>query len=425
MNESLLQFIWQHSLYNPHGLCTTDGEPLTVIHAGRLNTHAGPDFCDARIKIGTTTLAGNVELHTRSSDWNRHGHQHDAAYNNLALHVVYERDSENVSNGIPTLELKAHIPEAVLTNYAGLVNGGNKLPCGTQHTAVRSITKEGWMARLLAERWEQKLGDWNLQLSGSADDWRNLLYWRMAANFGFKTNATPFMMLAQSLPINIATRHKDNLTQLEALFFGQAGMLEGDFKDDYPRELQREYDYLRKKYKLKPIASSLWKFLRMRPVNFPTIRIAQFAGLVHQSLHLFSQIVESHTIADIRPLLDIKASSYWDAHYRFDYEANEKALPKTLGKTSVENIIINTIAPVQFLYASRQGTETLRERSLQLLESVPAEKNTITTLWEEYGWPAENAAQTQALIQLYNNYCSQKRCLECTIGLHILRPAKR
>jgi hypothetical protein len=424
MNESLLQFIWQHSLYNAQDLQTTEGDTVTVIHAGKLNTHAGPDFSDARVKVGNTILAGNVELHIRSSDWHKHGHQNDAAYKNLALHVVYEKDSEDVANGIPTLELRAHISTDVLAKYSVLVNAASKLPCGMQHTAVRSITKEGWLARLLAERWEQKLGDWNVLLYGSAEDWRNLLYWRMAANFGFKTNATPFLMLAQSLPINIATRHKDNLLQLEALFFGQAGMLEDDFKDDYPRELQREYEYLKRKYKLKPIAASLWKFLRMRPVNFPSVRIAQFAALVHRSLHLFSQIVESHTVAEIKPLLDVKASAYWDTHYRFDDEANEKAMPKALGKTSVENIIINTVAPIQFLYASRQGAEALRERSLQLLEAVPAEKNNITTIWEAHDWVPENAAQSQALIQLYNNYCSQKRCLQCTIGLHILRPAK-
>jgi hypothetical protein len=285
---------------------------------------------------------------------------------------------------------------------------------------VKSITKEGWLSRLLAERWEQKLTDWNVMLDNSAEDWRNLLYWRMAANFGFKTNATPFLLLAQSLPLNIPTRHKDNLLQLEALFFGQAGMLDDDFNDDYPRELQREYDYLKKKYKLKPIPNGLWKFLRMRPVNFPSVRIAQFAALVHKSLHLFSQILETHSVKDITPLLDVRASSYWDTHYRFD-AVQERPSPKTLGNSSIENIVINTIAPIQFLYAARQGTSQLQEHALQLLEAVPAEQNHITRLWEENEWPAENAAQSQALLQLYNNYCSARRCLECTVGLNIIR----
>jgi hypothetical protein len=226
--------------------------------------------------------------------------------------------------------------------------------------------------------------------------------------------------LARSLPLNVPTRHKDNLMQLEALFFGQAGMLQDDFTEDYPRELQKEYDYLKKKYKLKPIEQSLWKFMRMRPVNFPTVRIAQFAALVHKSVHLFSQITESHTVAEIVPLLDVTASSYWDTHYRFDV-AHEKQLPKAFGRSSAENIIINTIAPIQFLYASRQGTAQLQERALQLLETVPAESNNILTMWREHDWKATNAAQSQALLQLYNNYCSHKRCLQCTVGLNILK----
>jgi hypothetical protein len=208
--------------------------------------------------------------------------------------------------------------------------------------------------------------------------------------------------------------------QIEALLFGQAGMLEGDFEDDYPRELQREYDYLRKKYKLKPIAGHLWKFLRMRPANFPTVRIAQFAALIHKSLHLFSQIIETHSVKEIEPLLDVTASHYWDTHFQFD-SAQEKKTPKSLGKSSIQNIIINTIAPIQFLYAAKQDTHKLQEKALQLLESVPAEKNNITTLWQENGWQAVNAAQSQALLQLYNNYCSSKRCLECTIGLNIIK----
>ena len=420
MNESLFQFIWQHSLYNGTALHTASGEPLTVIYSGRLNRDAGPDFLEAKIKIGNTILVGNVELHTRSSDWLRHGHQHDPAYKNLALHVVYDDDVAGVAGNIPVLVLRPAVAQQVIDRYAGLVNTSLKLPCARQHTSVKSITKEGWLSRLLAERWEQKLTDWNVMLDNSAEDWRNLLYWRMAANFGFKTNATPFLLLAQSLPLNIPTRHKDNLLQLEALFFGQAGMLDDDFNDDYPRELQREYDYLKKKYKLKPIPNGLWKFLRMRPVNFPSVRIAQFAALVHKSLHLFSQILETHSVKDITPLLDVRASSYWDTHYRFD-AVQERPSPKTLGNSSIENIVINTIAPIQFLYAARQGTSQLQEHALQLLEAVPAEQNHITRRWEENDWPAENAAQSQALLQLYNNYCSARRCLECTVGLNIIR----
>ena len=201
MNEALIQFIWQHSLYQPNGLKTADGEALTVIHCGRLNRDAGPDFLEGKIKIGNTILVGNIEHHIKSSDWLRHGHQSDAAYQNLILHVVYENDVKDAAGNTPVLVLKDHIPGYVIAHYSGLMQTTQKLPCAGQHQQVRSITKESWMSRLLAERWEQKLADWNVMLENSAEDWRNLLYWRMAANFGFKTNAVPFLMLAQSLPL--------------------------------------------------------------------------------------------------------------------------------------------------------------------------------------------------------------------------------
>lgn len=423
MTEALFQFIWQHSLYNLTGLVTTDGDRLTVIHPGKLNRDAGPDFLEARIKIGDTMLVGNVELHLKSSDWLRHGHQHNAAYHNLILHVVHDNDIENVVAHTPVLNLNNSVPAHIIGHYAGLMETRDKLPCAGQHQAVRSITKEGWLSRLLAERWEQKLGDWNVMLENSAEDWRNLLYWRMAANFGFKTNATPFLLLAQSIPLNVLGRHRENLQQIEALLFGQAGMLNAAFMDNYPEVLQDEYNYLRKKYKLSPISAHLWKFLRMRPANFPTVRIAQFAMLIHQSEHLFSQIIETHSVKEIEPLLNVTASEYWNTHFRFD-ELQTGPGQKSLGKTSIQNIIINTIAPIQFLYASRQGASNLQERSLNLLEAVPAEQNNITALWNDNGWPAENAAQSQALIQLYNNYCTNRRCLECTVGLSIIRSAR-
>lgn len=423
MTESLLQFIWQHSLLSPADLRSTAGEPLTIIHPGKLNRDAGPDFLEGRVKVGDTTLVGNIELHIKASDWLKHGHQDDLAYHNLILHVVYENDAEGVAGNVPVLVIKDIIPAHVLPKYASLMGAPEQLPCSGQHNLVRDITKEGWLSRLLAERWEQKLTDWNVLLENSAEDWRNLLYWRMAANFGFKTNAAPFMLLARSIPLNVLGRHRDNLQQIEALLFGQAGMLKGSFIDRYPESLQEEYNYLRRKYKLSPIATHLWKFLRMRPANFPTIRIAQFAMLIHKSEHLFSQIIETHAVKDIEPLLDVIASEYWNDHFTFD-EAHDTPAPKRLGKTSVQNIIINTIAPIQFLFASRQGVSDLGERSLELLEAVPAERNNIITLWNNNGWEAANAAQSQALIQLYNNYCTHRRCLECTVGLNIIRSAR-
>ncbi len=422
MNESLLQFIWQYSLYKPGELVSAGGEKVNIIFPGKLNRNAGPDFLDAKIKVGKTILAGNIELHVNSSDWLRHGHQNDPAYRNLILHVVYNNDAKNVVANTPLLEIAEHIPQYVIAQYSSLLQTMQVLPCAGQLQQVKSIIKESWLNRMLAERWEQKTGEWKELLDESANDWRNLLYWRMAANFGFKVNAYPFLMLARSLPLNVLAKHRENLLQVEALLFGQAGMLETDYKDAYPKQLQEEYRYLKQKYKLQNIAAHQWKFLRMRPANFPTIRIAQFAALVHRSLHLFSQVIEMHSIKEIQPLLDVSASEYWDSHFTFD-ELNKTSLHKRLGDASVHNIIINTIAPIQFLYAYKHGLDKQQEKALQLLDTVPAEKNKIISFWEESGWKASNASQSQALLQLYNNYCSSKRCLECSIGLNIIRSA--
>lgn len=418
MRERLLQFIWQHSLYNPGGLKTIEGEEVTVVHPGMYNTNAGPDFLEARVRIGNTLLAGHIELHINTGDWLKHNHQHDEAYKNIILHVVYHHDGAQVSDA-PLLELAAHITPEVISKYDSLVQATQNIPCASRLGTIKDITKEAWLSRLLAERWEEKNGEWRELLTQSAGDWRNLLYWRMAANFGFKVNSTPFLMLAISIPLNVLAKHKD-LLQVEALLFGQAGMLQRNFTEEYPNRLKAEYGYLQKKYKLTPIPVKLWKYMRLRPANFPTIRIAQFAALVHKSLHLFSQIIETHTVKEVAPLLDVTASEYWDTHYTFD-EKQEETTKKHLGLTSVHNIIINTIAPVQFLYAAEQGTSAQQEKALTLLEAVPVEKNSILGTWQDAGWKAQNAAQSQSLIQLYNKYCTSKRCLDCALGHNIMK----
>jgi len=420
MNEALFQFIWQYSLYNPVDLQTTEGERVTVLHPGKRNTNAGPDFDEARLRIGDTILVGNVELHVKAGDWKKHKHSSDKRYQNIILHVVYENDVQEYEGPFAKVELKRHIPSYVIAQYTDLIQTTQPIPCAAQLPKVSAIIKESWLSRLLAERWEQKLGEWKDLLEKSAGDWRSLLYWRIAANFGFKVNATPFLLLAQSLPVNILAKHKDNLHQIEALLFGQAGMLQKTFTEAYPNSLKAEYDYLKQKYKLKPISEHLWKFMRMRPPNFPTVRIAQFAALVHKSLHLFSQIIEKGKVEEIKPLLQAEASEYWNTHYRFD-DQQERSYPKALGEESVDGIIINTIAPVQFLYAHYHGQRDDQEKALQLLSSVKAEQNSIVASWTQHNWQPENALQSQALIQLFNNYCGSKRCLECAVGLNIIK----
>lgn len=419
MQEKLFQFIWQYSLYQPQNLFTMDGAPVIVIHPGRLNTNSGPDFTGARVQIGNTILIGNVELHIKTSDWHLHGHESDEAYKNIILHVVYENDEKPSVYGAPLLELSKHIPPYVINQYTYLLQAGASLPCAAQLSQVNNLTRESWLNRMLAERWEQKLTEWQNLLTASQGDWRTLLYWRLAANFGFKVNAVPFQMLAQSIPLNILAKHRDNILQLEALLFGQAGMLNKHFDDVYPNRLKEEYTYLQQKYKLHAIPAHLWKFMRMRPPNFPTVRIAQFAMLVHNSEQLFSHIIEAGNIEKLLPLLEVTASEYWDTHLTFD-EVQKKIAKKHLGESSVHNIIINTIAPIQFLYAHSQGNGG-GEYALKLLESIPAEENNILRLWNENGWQPNHAAQSQAMLQLYNNYCAGKRCLECAVGLSIIR----
>lgn len=420
MQERLLHTAWQYSLYHSTGLKTVDGESITVIHPGRYNTDAGPDFLEAKVKVGNTTLAGHVEMHVHTSDWDKHGHQNDEAYKNVILHVVYEHDADTGPANTPVLQLKDFIAEQVIQQYEYLAYAKNSLPCAGQLDNVKDITKYSWLTRLLAERWEEKLGTWQELLDESAGDWSSLLYWRLAANFGFKVNADAFLMLAKSLPLNILAKHRQNLLQVEALLFGQAGMLEEDTDDVYPNALKAEYDYLHKKYKLTPIPASSWKFMRMRPANFPTVRIAQFAALAHQSLHLFSVIIEKSTVKEMLPLFDVTASQYWDTHYRFG-EPADKERKKKLGMASIQNIIINTVAPIKFLYASQQSTEQKQEQALKLLDELPAEKNHIIDIMTAHNWPPENASQSQAQIQLYNNYCKPKRCLDCAIGVSILK----
>ncbi|PZF74120.1 DUF2851 family protein [Taibaiella soli] len=421
MNESLFQSIWQFSLYRPQQLFTTDGEAVTIINPGKRNTNAGPDFFEAKVRIGNVILVGNIELHIHPGEWTRHSHHKNPAYQNIILHVVYYNSTiAAIPENVPMLVMEPHIPSYIIKQYTELVQTNLTLPCANALQNVNELVREAWINRLLAERWEQKLLEWKQLLTKSAGDWRTLLYWRIAANFGFKINADPFLMLAQYTPINVLAKHRENLMQTEAILFGQAGFLESETSDDYFEMLRKEYCYLRQKYQLQAMPNHLWKFLRLRPANFPTVRIAQFAALIHRSVHLFSQIVAATDIPLLHELFSVQASEYWDHHYRFG-EHHEKKKIKHLGTSSVENLIINTIAPIQFLYASEQGQEELKENALQLLESITPEKNHLTELWQQHGWQIKNAMHSQALLQLYNGYCSSKRCLECSIGLNIIR----
>lgn len=421
MKEDFLHYLWKFKLFN-NELVTTHGEPVQVLKCGEHNKNSGPDFFNAKIKIGNTTWAGNVEIHVKASDWNHHGHQKDKAYRNIILHAVHEADAENADlngNEIPTVQLKNKFKPELWNQYEKLFSSRQWIPCANMIETVDKFTISAWLERMVIERLEEKIIFIENLLTQNKNNWEETFYQCLSRNFGFKLNASPFELLAKSLPAKYLAKHKNNLLQIEAMLFGQAGLLEEKFKDEYPNELKREYSFLKNKFSLLPVEKHLWKFARTRPVNFPTLRIAQFAALVHQSSHLLSLILETKKAKDILKLFDVSASGYWKTHYRFDHAG--KSSEKNLGKSSAENILINTVIPFLFLYGKEKNDDYTRNRSLELLEQLPAEKNNIIHEWELLKIEAGSAYRSQGLIQLKNEYCSQKKCLNCGIGNKILR----
>jgi hypothetical protein len=424
--EDFLQYVWKFRLFDRLNLRTTAGEELEVYSSGLHNADSGPDFHNARIRIGETVWAGNVELHLHSSDWRKHNHSTDHAYNNIILHVVYTDDeplSAYDGRQVPTLELHDRVPEKLYHRYHQLAFGQQTfIPCeGSIHT-VDELTLKNWLTRVLIERLEKRSANVLAALELNRGDWEETFYQLLAANFGFKTNALPFELLAKSLPQIILAKHKNDPGQIEALVFGQAGFLGDDFEDEYPQKLKQEYNFLQKKYGLVPMEKHLWKFMRMRPQNFPTIRLAQFAAVIIKSNHLFSKILELKEVASLRNLFtDISVNNYWANHYRFDTVS--KPSSKSLGQSSIDILLLNTFVVTLFSYGHHRGQEYFVSRSLKLLESLPAENNHITVGFEAINVKAGTAFDSQTLIELKNNYCDWKKCLHCAVGNKILKLA--
>ncbi len=422
MRESFLHFLWRWRRFDAQNLTPTDGQALEIQHPGEWNDHAGPDFFNARLRIGDTTWAGNVEMHLRASEWLAHRHSDDAAYDNVVLHVVFEDDqpiARASGERIPCLELKGRIPAKILENYQRLEHERAWIPCQSFFKNIPDIVRLNWLDRLLVERLEQKTAAVAEMLAATENHWEEAFYRLLARNFGLKVNAEPFEALARSLPLLTLAKHKNDLKQVEALLFGQAGFLEETFKDEWPKALAQEYKFLKHKYDLAPMAASQWKFLRLRPANFPTVRLAQFAALVHQSAHLFSKILEAKNLRELENLFDVQPGDYWLTHFQFDKPSVKR--PKHLGRDFVHLLIINAIAPFLFHYGKTREQEEFQKRALRLLEELPPEANAIVDGWADLGVSAKNAYQTQALIHLKTRYCDAKRCLECAIGNAILK----
>ncbi len=418
ITERLLHFIWQFQYFNKRGLVTTTGEAIEILFPGHYNTNQGPDFGDARIKINNTTWAGTVELHIKTSDWQKHNHQHDKNYNNVILHIVWQDDLPADNNTIPILELNDKTSKLLLSRYEELMNATSFIPCQKMINTVPGITWTSWKERLLAERLLRKAKTIETFLNQNNHHWEETFWWLLARNFGMKVNADAFEQIARSIPLQILAKHKNQIHQLEALLLGQAGLLNQDFEEDYPLMLQKEYQFLKTKYKPNPVSVPVY-FLRMRPGNFPTIRLAQLAMLVHDSVHLFSKIQEAESVADVKKWMDITANDYWHYHYRFDEPSDFKR--KKLGQVMIDNIIINTVAPVLFAYGNYHNENKFKEKALQWLEATGAENNSITKGFYQLSIENKNAYDSQSLIELKNEYCNKRRCLECSVGNSILK----
>ena len=350
-----------------------------------------------------------------------HGHQHDRAYDNVILHVVLDEDVVLYRTGgtrIPCLEMKDRIPPRLHARYEKLQHNARWIPCEAQFAHVTGHVLNLWLDRLLVERLEQKTGAIRKVLGELTGDWEETFYRFLARGFGLKVNVDAFDALAASLPRHILARHRDNLLQLEALLFGQAGMLNAPFQDDYPNRLREEFLFLRQKYHLQSMDPVQWKFLRMHPGNFPTVRLAQFARLLHRYPHLFSLILEVRNRAEIEALFSIRTDGYWQDHYLFDQPSSSRS--KSFGKEALTLMTINTIVPFLFLYGAETSASRYRDTALELLESLPPERNAIIRRWEQLGVRADSSYRTQALLQLKNGYCDGKKCLECGVGKALL-----
>lgn len=422
MKEDFLHYVWRLQRFNQTALTTTEGESIQLLSIGEHNSHAGPDFLNARLRIGETLWAGNIEIHVRASEWLEHQHQRDPAYDNVILHVVLEENQviyRSNQERIPCLELNQRIDLKLSKTYLRLLQQETWIPCEAQLASVSMISKNLWLDRLMVERLEQKTKQVQTILQQTNNDWEESFYLLLARSFGLQVNPQPFEQLARSLPLAILRRHKTQLQQIEALFFGQAGMLQKTFTDRYPNKLKKEYAFLQKKYHLRPIPKASWKFLRLRPANFPTIRIAQLAMLIYQSSHLLSKVLAAQSIAEIENMFDRKVSPYWENHYLFDKISPKQK--KTLGKSTIHLLVINTLAPFLFYYGQQQGDQKHQDQALRLLEAIKPEQNNIIKQWKQLGFQPKSAYHSQALLQLKKHYCDARQCLNCAIGHQILK----
>jgi len=429
MKEEFLHYLWKYSLYDKDKLCDNSGERIIVIHPGEYNRDSGPDFFNARISIAGIVWAGNVEIHTKSSYFYSHGHHKDPAYDNVILHVVAENDKQVFNaKGDELLTVGLTFDHSFYEKYLSLVNNPYVIACQDEIANLDSVFIRHWLNSLVVERLQSKSELVLKIFYETGNDWDETFYRLLSRYFGFRVNTEPFEMLATAIPLKIIRKHADNRLQIESLLFGTAGFLdEGLFKeainDDYYIELLKEYKVLSAKYCLHSIHGKVWKFSRLRPANFPTIRISQLSAMLSMSGALFSKVLETRDVKQIKELFEVSASDYWKNHFVFGKKSRKSS--KTTGSQASDIFLINVVIPVIFVYGRIRDCPDNCERALTFLENIPGEKNSITEEWKKVGVEAESAFYSQALIQLRNDYCKKRRCLDCRIGSKLISFGKK
>lgn len=418
--EVLLHYAWKHKIFPLKEMKSTQGQVIEVIDPGLHNKDAGPDFFNAKIKINGILWVGNIEIHKQSSDWFRHGHDKNVAYDSVILHVAEEVDCElHRMNGEIIPQLQLVIPSTVRENYNELKKGDCYPPC---HRIIRSLPTfmiHCWMSALQTERLEQKSEQIKIRWEKCGKDWEKTLLITLARNFGFGVNSDAFERLGGLIPFHATAKYRDDLLRIEAIFFGQAGLLDNEIQDEYYKKLQKEYLFMAHVFNLDKMEQVQWRFLRLHPTNFPHIRIAQLAWIYCQKQNLFSQLIDCTNMKEIYACLETKTSDYWETHYLFGKDMPERT--RQLSKASKDLLIVNTLAPLLFAYGTHIGNEQLCQRAIDLMEGLKAENNYITRMWSQCGLDIKNAGDSQALIQLKKEYCDKRKCLFCRIGYEYLK----
>jgi hypothetical protein len=422
ITEDFLAYIWKHQYFDKTDLRTSSGSEVAVLQTGFQNTNAGPDFLNASVIIDALTWVGSVEFHINASDWLRHKHTTDLKYDQVILHVVWNNDlAVNRTDGseVPVLELKNRVAHGMLQTYQQLQQSGFSIPCGQLLTSVPEITRTMMLERSLLDRLETKAGIILKEHANSGGNWEETIYRSILKGFGFKINQPGFEKLAHVLPLNILRKHRHNLRQTEALVFGQAGYLE-NAEDAYILDLQKEFRFLQHKYQLAaPLQMADWNFLRLRPANFPTVRLAQLAALITSQEHWFASLFQFEDLAAVYKFFSAEPSVYWQTHY-MPAKAGKLKI-SSLGKNSIELLIINVVVPLLVAFSRDRQQPELTDKALNLLDQLKPETNSIMQLFRSLGFENKSAANSQGILELHNNYCKPVRCLQCAIGNSILK----